>query len=172
MPRDSQNEKNGGGMLPYTFPGLPPGTNVAPGARAPFPEYAAGIELTEGGGSGNYNGLGVKLSQRFKAGLTTLISYTWSKALDDGSAIRGNLITSSATGDMYPENPRCRRCEYGPSAFNTPSRLVTSILYDLPVGRGKSFLNRGGVVNQLVGGWQTSGILTAQSGRPLYPVAW
>jgi hypothetical protein len=49
---------------------------------------------------------------------------------------------------------------------------VTSILYDLPVGKGKSFLNHGGVLNQLVGGWETSGIFTAQSGRPLYPVAW
>src|SRR5258708_26956069 len=172
MPRDSQNEKNGGGMLPYTFPGLPPGTNVAPGARAPFPEFAAGIELTEGGGRGNYNGLGVKLTQRFKDGLRSLISSTWSKALDEGSAIRGTAITGAAVGDMYPENPLCRRCEKGPSAFNTPNRLVASILYDLPLGKGKSFLNHGGVLNQLVGGWQTSTIFTAQSGRPLYPIAW
>src|SRR5258708_3974126 len=130
------------------------------------------MELTEGGGRGNYNGLGVKLSQRFKSGLTTLISYTWSKALDDGSAIRGNTITNTTSADMYPENPRCRRCEYGPSAFNTPNRLVTSILYDLPLGKGKSWLNHGGILNQVVGGWQTSAILTAQSGRPLYPATW
>jgi hypothetical protein len=70
---------------------------------------------------------------------------------------------------MYPENPLCRRCEKGPSAFNTPARLVTSILYELPVGKGKPLLNRGGVINQLVGGWQTSVIFTAQNGRPLYP---
>ena len=39
---------------------------------------------------GNYNGLGMtKLSQRFGSNLTTLFSYTWSKSLDDGSAIRG-----------------------------------------------------------------------------------
>ena len=166
--RHLQNQNNGDGLLPYNAPGVPPGTNVAPAARAPYAEYAAGIELTEGGGRGNYNGLGVKLSQRFQAGLTTLISYTWSKALDDGSAIRGTAITGATVGDMYPEDPRCRRCEKGPSAFNTPARLVGSILYDLPVGRGKSFLNHGGVLNQVVGGWQTGGIFTAQSGRPLY----
>jgi hypothetical protein len=169
--RHLQNQNNGAGLLPYNAPGVPPGTNVAPAARAPYPEFPAGIELTEGGGRGNYNGLSAKLSQRFKAGLTTLISYTWSKALDDGSAIRGNAVTGVANGDMYPENPLCRRCEKGPSAFNTPARLVASILYDLPVGKGKSFLNRGGVLNQVVGGWQTSTIVTAQSGRPLYPVA-
>jgi hypothetical protein len=165
--RHLQNQNNGAGLLPYNAPGVPAGITAAT-ARAPYPEYAAGIELTEGGGRGNYNGLGVKLNQRFKAGLTTLISYTWSKALDDGSAIRGTGITGAALGDMYPENPRCRQCEKGPSAFNTPSRFVASILYDLPVGKGKSFLNRGGFLNQLVGGWQTSTIFTAQSGRPLY----
>jgi hypothetical protein len=172
LDRHLQNQNNGAGLLPYNYPGLPPGTNVTPAQRAPYPEFANGIELTEGNGRGSYNGLSAKLTQRFKSGLTTLINYTWSKALDDGSAIRGNLITGSGTGDMYPENPRCRKCEKGPSAFNTPARLVTSILYDLPVGKGKSFLNHGGVLNQLVGGWETSGIFTAQSGRPLYPVAW
>jgi hypothetical protein len=165
--RHLQNQNNGAGLLPYNAPGVPAGITAA-SARAPYPEFAAGIELTEGGGRGNYNGLGVKLNQRFKAGLTTLISYTWSKALDDGSAIRGTGITGAALGDMYPEDPRCRQCEKGPSAFNTPSRFVASILYDLPVGKGKSFLNRGGFLNQLVGGWQTSTIYTAQSGRPLY----
>jgi hypothetical protein len=171
LDRHLQNQNNGAGLLPYNYPGLPPGTNVTPAQRAPYPELPAGIELTEGGGRGNYNGLSAKLSQRFKSGLTTLISYTWSKALDDGSAIRGNAVIGVANGDMYPENPLCRKCEKGQSAFNTPSRLVTSILYELPLGKGKTFLNRGGVLNQVVGGWQTSAILTAQSGRPLYPVA-
>jgi hypothetical protein len=166
--RHLQNQNNGAGLLPYNAPGVPPGTNVSPVARAPFPEFPAGIELTEGGGRGNYNGLGVKLTQRLKSGLTALVSYTWSKALDDGSAIRGTGITGAGVGDMYPENPWCRRCEKGPSAFNTPVRFVTSLVYDLPFGKGKSLLNRGGVLNQIVGGWQTSGIFTAQSGRPLY----
>ncbi len=160
--RHLQNQNNGAGLLP----GI-----TAAATRAPYPEFAAGIELTEGGGRASYNGLGVKLNQRFKSGLTTLISYTWSKALDDGSAIRGNSVNGTNSGDMYPENPRCRRCEKGPSAFNTPARLVASVLYELPVGKGKSFLNRGGMVNQVVGGWQVSGIFTTQSGRPLYPYA-
>jgi hypothetical protein len=157
--RHLQNQNNAAGLLPGITP---------PAARAPYPEFYNGIELTEGGGRGNYNGLAVKLSQRFKSGLTTLVSYTWSKALDDGSAIRGTLLTGQATGPMYPENPRCRRCEYGPSDFNTPARFVTSLLYELPFGKGKTFLTRGGVLNQVVGGWQTSTILTASSGRPLY----
>ncbi len=58
--------------------------------RLPYPEFgAAGIQFLKADGVGNYNGLSAKLSQRFGTNLTTLFSYTWSKALDDGSAIRG-----------------------------------------------------------------------------------
>ncbi len=135
--------------------------------RVPYPMYSSGIELTEGWGTGRYNSLSTKLSQRFKAGLTTLVSFTWSKALDNGSAIRGT------TGDQYPENPYCiLQCEWGPSGFNTPLRLVTSILYELPFGRGKAFLNHNGFANTVVGGWQLTTIFTAQSGRPLNTVSW
>jgi hypothetical protein len=170
LDRHLQNQNNGAGLLPYNAPGVPSGI-TSPAARAPYPEFQSGIELTEGGGRGNYNALGIKVTQRLASGLTSLVSYTWSKALDDGSAIRGTGITGQNLGDMYPEDPRCRKCERGPSAFNTPTRLVASIVYDLPFGKGKSFVNHGGVVNQLVGGWQTSGIFTAQSGRPLYMMA-
>jgi hypothetical protein len=45
-------------------------------------------------------------------------------------------------------------------------------LYELPFGRGKQFLNRGGFANQIVGGWQVTTIFTAQSGRPLDTVSW
>ena len=61
--------------------------------RAPYPEYA-GIQYLRAEGIGNYNGLGMKLSQRFGSNLTTLFSYTWSKALDDGScasAVAGTI---------------------------------------------------------------------------------
>ena len=50
---------------------------------------ASGIQWLNADGIGNYNGLGVKFSQRFGANLTTLLSYTWSKSLDDSSDIRG-----------------------------------------------------------------------------------
>jgi hypothetical protein len=45
--------------------------------------------------------------------------------------------------------------------------MVTSILYELPFGKGKPLADMGVVVNQIVGGWQIGSIITAQSGRPL-----
>ena len=134
--------------------------------RLPYPEFgAAGIQFLKADGVGNYNSLSAKFSQRFGTNLSTLLSYTWSKALDDGSAIRGAL-------DFTAQDSRCRACDYGYSTFNVPQRFVASVLYTLPFGRGQRFLNRGGVVNQLVGGWQLSTIATAQSGQALDTSSW
>jgi len=135
--------------------------------RLPYPEFgAAGIQFLKDDGVGNYNGLGMKLSQRFGTNLTTMFSYTWSKALDDGSAIRG------PGNDFVAEDARCRACDYGYSTFNIPQRFVTSILYTLPFGKGRALLNRGGVVNQVFGRWQVSTITTIQSGSATETSSW
>ena len=137
-----------------------PGTVGNQTSRRPFPEYGT-IQMIHAGGTGNYNGLGVKLTRRMSAGLTYLASYTWSKSLDTASAIRGTNV------DIFPQDSYCLACEYGYSAFNTPHRFVTSVMYELPFGKGKPLADMGGVVNQIVGGWQVGSIITWQSGRPL-----
>jgi hypothetical protein len=144
---------------------LPGSTPVI--TRMPYPEFgAAGIQYLKNDGIANYNGLGTKLSQRFGTNLTTLFSYTWSKALDDGSAIRG------PGNDFVAEDARCRHCDYGYSAFDVPHRFVSSILYTLPVGKGQRFLNHGGFLNQVTGGWQVSTITTMQSGSTTETSSW
>ncbi len=137
-----------------------PGTVGNQNARAPFPEFGY-VQTTHSEGNGTYNGLGVKLTRRMTAGVTYLASYTWSKSLDSSSSIRGTNV------DIFPQDSYCLACDKGYSAFNTPHRFVTSVLYELPFGKGKRFANRGGIVNQVAGGWQISSIVTAQSGRPL-----
>ncbi len=144
---------------------LPGSTPIV--TRLPYPEFgAAGIQFLKDDGVGNYNGFGAKVSQRFASNLTTLFSYTWSKSLDDGSAIRG------PGNDFVAENARCRACDYGYSAFDVPHRFVASVLYTLPFGKGQHFLNHGGIVNQVVGGWQVSTITTLQSGSTTETASW
>ena len=58
------------------------------------------------------------------------------------------------------------------SDFNVPQRFVASIIGALPFGKGQRFLNRGGVVNQVVGGWQASTITTLQSGGVVNTSSW
>ena len=57
-----------------------------------------------------------------------------------------------------------RQLSRAPSAYDVKARWVTSYVYELPFGKGKRFLNRRGVVDGIIGGWQLSGIFTLQSG--------
>lgn len=141
---------------------IPGTTNIL--LRRPAPEYGF-QQIVVSGYSGNYNGLGLRYTYRRPSGLSINLSYTWSKALDSSSAIRGT------SADITPQDNRCLRCEYGPSAYNTPHRLVASPLVPLPFGRGQRWLNQGGIVDQIIGGWQIGTILTIQSGRPINTAA-
>jgi hypothetical protein len=134
-------------------------------AREPYPEWH-GIQFLAGDGIANYNALAGKLTQRFGSRLTTMFSYTWSKALDENSAIRG---TGS---DFTLMNQRCRSCDYGRAGYDIPHRFVTSAMVALPFGKGQRFLNYGGVFNQVVGGWQVGTITAVQSGGPINPESW
>ena len=140
--------------------GQPVAGTAAVVTRLPYPEFGSqGIQYLHADGTANFNGFSGKLTQRFGTNLTTLLAYTFSKSLDDGSAIRG------PGNDFVPENSLCpHTCEWGPSDFNEPQRFVASILYTLPLGQGQHFLNHGGVVNEVFGSWQLSTITTAQSG--------
>jgi len=137
--------------------------------RLPYPEWgASGIQYVMADATGNYNALSAKLTQRFGSNLNSLLAYTWSRALDETSNIRGTV-----GADFSPQNALCpTRCEYGPSDFNIPQRFVASVLYILPFGKGQAFLNHGGIVNQVVGGWQLSTITTLQSGSPVDTSSW
>ena len=127
--------------------------------RTPWP----GIGLLEGRmdeGNSTYEGLSTKLTQRFTRGLMYMLSYTWSKSIDNGSAVR------ASSNDNYTVNPYSFTEDRGLSAFNVGRRLSASMVYELPVGRGKAFLNHGGVVDAAFGGWQLGSLVTLADGVP------
>jgi hypothetical protein len=129
--------------------------------RTPFAEFGR-IQLVDASANANYNGLSAKLTKRYSSGLTYLFSYTWSKSIDDASGIRVH------NGDtLFPQNSNCLACERGLSIFNTASRLVGSVLYDIPVGKGRRVDISSRVLNAAAGGWQLGSIFTYQSGFPL-----
>lgn len=134
-------------------------------AREPYPEWH-GIQFLNGDGIGNYNAFSAKLTQRLTSRMTAMFSYTWSKALDENSAIRG---TGS---DFTLMNPRCRSCDYSYAGFDVPQRLVVSLLYNLPFGKGQRLLNNSALADAVVGGWQLSTITNLQSGTPINPESW
>ncbi|MBV9082097.1 MAG: TonB-dependent receptor, partial [Acidobacteriaceae bacterium] len=129
-------------------------------ARLPFPGFS-NIQLVQDGGNANYNSLSVKATRRFSQGFSVIGSYTWAKSIDTTSGIR-----NQGSDTLYPQNSYCLACERGLSAFDTRHRIVTSVIYDLPLGNGRLLNITNPVVNTVIGGWQTGGTLTLQSGMP------
>lgn len=128
----------------------------------PFPQYlGVGILNSANIGNSTYHSLQVKLEKRFTSGLFFLSSYTWSKSLSDASSVLGGFFSTSARDHFN------RRIEKALSTFDVPSRLVIATNYELPIGRGKKYLNKTGVAGKLVEGWQVNGILNYQSGEPI-----
>jgi hypothetical protein len=137
-----------------------PGTVGTATSRRPYPGFS-NIQLVQDGGTGSYNSFGTKVTRRFSQGSSVIGSYTWAKSIDTTSGIRVQGFDT-----LYPQNSYCLRCERGPSAFDTQHRFVTAVLYDLPVGKGKTANITNPVLDLIAGGWNFGGILTLQSGMP------
>ena len=127
--------------------------------RVPYPNYGF-IQLVHDIGRANYNAFSFKATRRYSNGLNVIASYTFSKSLDDTSGIR-----NQGNGQLFPQDSLCIRCEWGPSDFNVAHRFVGSVIYDLPVGKGKLWTPSNMFVEGALGGWQISTIATVQSGN-------
>jgi hypothetical protein len=112
-------------------------------------------------GRSQYDALLARVERRLDRGLTFLAAYTWSRSRDDSSSLFGSRASNYA-----PQNSSDLGAEWGPSDFDTPHRLVFSYAWELPFGTGRRYLNGGGLLQALFGGWEFSGIATFQSGRP------
>ncbi len=131
-------------------------------SRQPYPEFGR-IQEVDGEANSNYHALTAKITRRYSQGLTFLGGWTWSKSIDSGSGIR-----TLGHDSLFPQNSYCVRCERALSVFDVRHRFVLSTLYEFPFGKGKRFLNHGGIVNGALGGWQISSIFTYQpNGFPL-----
>ena len=137
-----------------------PGTVGSAISRLPFSDFGV-IQLVADGVNANYNSLAFKVTKRFSKGMSLISSYTWSKSIDDSSGIR-----TQGYDTLFPQNSYCIACERGLSSFNVPQRWITSVLYELPIGKGKPVNIRNGFLNAIVGGWETGGTMTAQGGVP------
>ncbi|MCA1618784.1 MAG: TonB-dependent receptor [Acidobacteria bacterium] len=136
---------------------LPPNLPFVPRPNPFFDD----VNLIESRASSTYHALQARYQQRLSRGLAVLGSYTWSKSIDDAS----NFFTSAGDPN-FPQNSYDLRAERALSNFDVRQRLSVSYSYDLPFGRGRAFVNDDGFLTTLLTGWQTYGIVTAQTGRP------
>ena len=152
-----------GSPLPASTNAVFPGFNGSVAqALKPFPQYNRIENLLESQGTSDYNALQIKLDRRFTRGIQFGASYTFSKLITNAAEdLFGGTPLSGVL--QNPFNPALRAV----SANNAPHVLVVNYLIELPFGKGRRFLNEGGIVDRIFGGWQLNGIHRYQSGTPL-----
>jgi hypothetical protein len=157
----------------------------------PYPFFGALFSQTMYDGTDKYNGLNVRLQKRMSYGLTFLAAYTFSKKIYNASVeqlasqlfdtialsrpgiIGGRASTTSSVGGTGGINgggyqdPDNRNLDSGIGYDDIPHMFNVVFSYELPVGKGKNWLNHGGPVAAVLGGWRLSGNFNAESGVPL-----
>jgi hypothetical protein len=142
------------------FPGF--NGNVAQALR-PFPQYNRIRSLLESQGVSRYNAMQAKVERRFSQGIQFGASYTLSRLITNASEdlFGGGLQTGVL------QNPFDNSSLKTLSTTNPTHVFVTNFVAELPFGKGRKFLNQGGIVNAIFGGFQLNGVFRYQSGTPL-----
>jgi len=152
-----QRERNINSLLPgqnFTrdATGKITGTVAFSNALRPYLGHGQ-IRLAENSGNAIYHSFQAQVSRRFQNGFSFDVAYTFSKSIDNTSNKR----------DVLPNAFNDRNIR-GLSDFDRPHSFVANFIYELPFGKGHRFLDRGGILNVAIGGWQLTGISFIRSG--------
>ncbi|MFN0107343.1 MAG: TonB-dependent receptor domain-containing protein [Blastocatellia bacterium] len=141
------------------------GTAVAQQARAFFYNpgnpgiYAADLVLN--GGETDYHSFQGEVRRRFKGGIFGQMNYTFSKVLSNSPG------TTQARFEPFIDNAR-QGLEKTRADFDVTHVVNASVIFEMPFGKGKKFLNGAGkFADRVIGGWQVNSIVHAQSGAPI-----
>ncbi len=146
---------------------LPSGLIYYPkGAKLANPAVA-NTTTWQSDGLSSYNGLQLDLTHRYSSGLQLRGVYTFSKSLDDGTALNSSVGVNAPGFVMFPLNPKW---DWGLSTSDVRHLASINASYDLPFGAGRHFFNSiHGVPDKVASGWSISGIETLQTGFPFTP---
>lgn len=128
-----------------------------PQAYLPYPQFGSINHMANTGHSTYHSGT-VQFSKRYSHGLLLDSFYTYSKVLDDCDSDYG-----TCTGVAPVSN---RNLNKGRAGYDMRHRFVTSLSYELPVGRGRMFMNHNRFLDLAIGGYDVSWIQTIDTGNP------
>jgi len=134
-------------------------------SRRPYPQYA-GITASDFSGISIYHSLQLTARKRYANGLSFQANYTFAKALDTGTGSGWGGTTGIDTWQIAND----WRANYGPSAIDVRHLLNGSFVYDLPIGKGRRFVDHGGILDAFIGGWQLGSTFQFHTGLPFTPV--
>ncbi len=129
----------------------------------PFPQFTSVADVQPPAAFSHYDAMTVAMNRRFSKGLQFLISYTWSKYLTNSEGNEGWTNWSAQTVRNWYDTSM----EKSLMIDDIPHSLVTSYIYELPVGKGKALAPQSRIADAIIGGWQISGISTFKDGFPL-----
>jgi hypothetical protein len=139
-----------------------------PNTDRPFPNWGL-IFSRDAGANTNYHSFQGEVNRRFSKGLSFTSAYTWAKALGDNAGPNPGGFAGE-TGGGRVTNSYNRRGDRGDIYAFRRHRGLLNLVYELPFGKGRSFMsNSNRFVDTVLGGWQISSIVTLQSGAFLTP---
>lgn len=142
--------------IPLPYPGF---TGSVAQALRPFPQYLDIQRRSDPSGSSTYHALQTQFTVRTVKGLDVQGAYTWAKTISDSDVLAGG-----GPGGQTTYN---RQLEKAIATTDVPHIFSLAYSYELPFGRGRQWLNRGGLANALLGGWVLTGIHQYAAGTPL-----
>jgi hypothetical protein len=138
-----------------------PIVNGSPGPT-PFPAWNH-VRSRSGGAISTYESMQTELIHKYSHGLTFQSTWTWARNLADTNSWPGSSFSGEITGDAM--NQYNLRGDYGNVGGTRKHRWITTMVDELPIGKGRFLLgNANGVLNGIVGGWRLSTIFLVQTG--------
>ena len=129
-------------------------------SRLPYPLFNS-ITYYDNGGNQIYNGLQLNIARNYGNVLTFNAGYTWAKDLTDTQE-------GTFSGPTI-QNQFDRGAEYANNLLTPTHRVYGYAIFHIPVGKGHRILDRGGVVEAILGNWQMAWNAMAQSGQFFTP---
>jgi hypothetical protein len=153
------------GLIPRSSSIGDPTVTVAQ-LRKPYPEYTAVSVYRNNLGTSNYQGLAFSIRQRLSRGLTYSAAYTRAKLIDTASSVfDASILTGPLTNASVADSHNLDR-DRDYSAGDIPHYFAASVVWDMPVGAGRSKQRRG-IVGALTSDWSIASVVTLQSGVPI-----
>jgi hypothetical protein len=134
----------------------------------PYPQWGNNGSLYNyqySNANSGFNILTVKAEHRYTNGLGYTVTWLWSKYIDNQNLGANDTATTLVAPNI--QNFYNLNAEKALSGNDIPFRLVFAPIYNLPVGKGRHFLNQGGILNAVLGGWEVAWMGTYQSGQPV-----
>jgi len=129
-----------------------------------FPQYGGVSSFRKPNADSIYHAFTLRLDKQFSRGLLFTLAFTGGKAIDNSAGAVNYLGPTSGTrADQY--NPRLERSV---SPYDVSRQFTGSVVYELPIGRGKTLLSGiNKTANVLIGGWQANSIVSYSDGTPI-----